>query len=113
MSSYFQVIRHGFDFNGLCDRLQFWSFIAVHCLISLLLLIIELRTPHQGWWPDLVYSLFICVPFIAAVVRRLRDTGWSLNWLFAVLVPLGVIFLLWLLTLPSQDGIAVEAEHHA
>jgi len=82
MSSYIHVIRHGFDFHGLCDRVQFWSFMAVHCLISLLLLILELRAPHQGWL-DIVYSLFI------------------------------FIFLLWLLTLPSQDGIAVEAEHHA
>lgn len=112
MSGYIQVIRHGFDFYGLCDRAQFWSFMAVHCLISLLLLILELRTPHQAWL-DLVYSLFICLPFIAAVVRRLRDTGWSLSWLFVVLVPLGVIFLLWLLTLPSQDGVAMEGEHHA
>ncbi|PTY36818.1 hypothetical protein BGP77_05905 [Saccharospirillum sp. MSK14-1] len=112
MSSYVHVIRQGFNFKGLCDRGQFWAFMAVHCLISLLLLMLELKTPIRAWL-EIAYRLFICIPFMAAVVRRLRDTGWALHWLFIVLVPLGMVFLVALLTLPSGEGSVEEADHVA
>jgi uncharacterized membrane protein YhaH (DUF805 family) len=59
----------------------------------------------QGGWITALFGFAMLVPLIAAMVRRLHDSGWRGWWLLAALVPLlGGLFLLVLFLTDSQRG---------
>jgi uncharacterized membrane protein YhaH (DUF805 family) len=81
--------RRYFDFSGRANRPEFWWFFALYALITL---------GARSFDGSVGFAFFIAqlvsvVPFIAAVVRRIRDTGLSgwfaLTWLVPII---GMIF---------------------
>lgn len=49
------------------------------------------------------YALFIFVPYIAVLIRRLHDQGKSGYWLLILLVPYIGIMIIWILTCMDGD----------
>lgn len=84
-------IRHYFDFSGKMRRHEFWFFAAGVALVLDLLGALS-SMPVLGGLFELMATLcwlFFIIPFISAVVRRLRDIG--INPLFALFLPVLVL----------------------
>ena len=80
-------LRRAFDFSGRSDRVEFWVFEVLTTLFILIVEAIELSL----WGVPVLFTLlclFILIPSLSLMVRRLHDTGKSGWW---VLLCLGVI----------------------
>ncbi len=132
MNGYTQALKKYAVFSGRSRRREYWVFVLVNIVISLLLgwLDSTLNTPAfpmgtfglpvgttgPGSAPvsvdtltlgllGLVYSLAVFVPSLAVTVRRLHDIGRSGWWLLLGFVPLvGSIVLLVFTLLDGQPG---------
>lgn len=101
MNWYISVLRdHYADFNGRAHREEFWMFILINFLVSLVI----------GFIPvvrllSFVYALAVFVPSLAVGARRLHDTDRSGWWQLLALVPfIGVIALIILDALDGTPG---------
>ena len=100
MNWYLAVLRKYVDFSGRARRKEYWYFILISTLISIVLTFIDGLTGSLS--PELgmgmlsgIYALAVLVPTIAVAFRRLHDTGRSAWWLLIGLIPLiGAIVLL-------------------
>ena len=87
------------DFSGRASRPEYWYFVLVNFLISLILSVLGLGTLVT------LYSLAVLIPSISAFVRRMHDanhSGWNLLWGFVPVV--GPIILIILACLPTKAG---------
>jgi len=97
------------DFSGRASRSEFWWFALFTFIVMVVLEVIVLAVQSSGILLTifglvfLVVAVGLIVPSLAAIVRRLHDTGKS-GWLFLlVLIPLvGGIVLLVFYLLPSD-----------
>ena len=97
------------DFSGRASRAEFWWFALFTFIVMVVLDVIVLAVQSSGILLTifglvfLVVAVGLIVPSLAAIVRRLHDTGKS-GWLFLlVLIPLvGGIVLLVFYLLPSD-----------
>ena len=100
---YIQALQKYAVFDGRATRSEYWLFLLVHVIISIILGLIPLVL---DWFliVEVVYFLALLVPALAVGARRLHDSGKS-GWLqLILLVPLiGWIIVLVLLALPSDD----------
>jgi uncharacterized membrane protein YhaH (DUF805 family) len=109
MNWYIGAFKKGLDFSGRARRQEYWMFVLVGGIVSVVLTIIDV-TVLSGVAGGIglltgVYSLVALVPALAAGVRRLHDTGRSGWWFFIVLIPLfGAITLLVFYVLDSEPG---------
>ena len=131
MHYYFDVLKRYCDFNGRTARKEFWMFVLISTIISIILSIIDniIGTQivlHQ-WAPiggdaaagidpttirpleigslQSVYTLAVLLPSIGVAVRRLHDTGRSgWWWLLNFICCIGWIVLLVFYCLPSTQG---------
>lgn len=89
------VFQNYANFNGRARRSEYWYFVLLNCLISLLS--VTPLLPLVG-----LYSLAVLLPTLAAASRRLHDTGRSGLWLLLMLAaPVGtVVLIVWL----CEDG---------
>lgn len=102
--------RHGFDFSGRAYRHEFWMFMAVHFVISLLLIILDVVVLSGGYL-DLFYSIISLFPMLAFIVRRLHDAGHSGWWGWVFLLPIiGPFWLIYLLCKHSE-GAMIEGNY--
>ena len=76
---------HYADFHGRASRLEFWHYILVVLVVSVLLDILGIRLLSTVVW------LALLVPTLAIIVRRLHDVDRS-GWL--ILVPIVPTFLM-------------------
>ena len=85
------VFRNYANFNGRARRSEYWYFVLLNSLVSLLS-----ATPLALLVG--LYSLAVLVPSLAAAVRRLHDTGRSGLWLLLMLIPLvgEIIVIIWM-----------------
>ncbi len=96
MNHYFDVLRKYAVFEGRARRREYWMFMLLNTIVSLVLSVI-------GSFIVGLYALAVLIPGIAVGVRRLHDTGRSGWWLLIGLVPLvGIIVLLVFLVQDSQ-----------
>lgn len=102
MNWYLSCLKdHYADFNGRAKRTEFWMFVLVNWLVSLVVGII-------GWalgisWLGSLYGLAVLVPMLAVGARRLHDTGRSGWWWLILLIPfIGFIWLVVLWCLESK-----------
>lgn len=89
------------DFKGRATRSQFWYFMLIYFIISIILSIVEgaLNTTLLSF----VWGLIMFIPSIAISARRLHDTDKSGWFQLLALIPLiGAIVLLVFYCLPSQ-----------
>ncbi len=101
--------RKFFDFKGVASRRNFWLCVGFNTLTFFVLTITSILIAYSipilhviSYLPNL-YLLLIFIPNLALLVRRIRDTGYSLWWLTIYLIPIiGLIILLILTLLPSK-----------
>lgn len=110
MNWYIDVLKKYAVFSGRARRKEYWMFILISTIITIVLSAIEvaasLNDPATG--PGLIsglYSLAVFIPSIAVLVRRLHDTDRTGWWLLLFLLPLiGVIVLIVFLATDSSAG---------
>lgn len=110
MNWYLTVLQKYAVFHGRACRSEYWFFILINIIISIILNLIDLSigtyNPENGFGLlSGIYSLFVLVPTLAVMVRRLHDsnkTGW---WLLLLFIPIaGPIVLLIFFVLDSTPG---------
>lgn len=111
MNDYLNVIRnHYADFRGRARRREYWMFVLINFIISLVLTLIDYAL---GWDRNAaslgilsgLYALAVLIPGLALSVRRLHDIGRSGWWLLIGLIPLvGALVLLIFTLLDSEPG---------
>ncbi len=102
MNWYLTVIKeHYADFKGRARRKEFWMFMLINWVISMVLAIIGSLihfTPLGS-----IYNLAVLVPTLGVGVRRLHDMGKSGWWWLIAFVPVvGAIYLIYLWCQDSQ-----------
>lgn len=75
------VMRKYALFTGRATRSEFWYFVLVNLIISIIVGVF-------GKFLQSLYSLIVLVPSLAVAVRRLHDIGKSGWWLLLVLIPI-------------------------
>jgi len=107
MQWYLKVLKNYVGFQGRASRQEYWMFVLVHVIISLILSALSFVESLANLSAVLagIYSLFVLLPSLAVGVRRLHDTGRSGWWVFISLIPLvGSIILLVFLCQDSQEA---------
>ena len=105
---YIEVVQKYAEFDGRAKRTEFWLFMLIHVIISLILSVLDffvlrITLGNLGLLSTL-YGLALLVPILAVGCRRLHDSGKS-GWLQLIfLIPLvGWIIMIILFVLPSGD----------
>lgn len=94
------------DFSGRAGRPEFWWFFLLTWLVNFGMLVLAYSSLSEGdtGGPGVLWivSLVLLLPYLAAAVRRLHDTGRSGAIMFVALIPLiGSIVLLVFLASPG------------
>ncbi|AXG70094.1 inner membrane protein YhaI [Kordia sp. SMS9] len=113
MEWFLKVVRDNFsNFEGRARRKEYWMFILFNLIIQIgfgvAIGIFGAISPFLIYIPGLVmlaYALYVFIPNLAVLVRRLHDTGNSGWMLLVAFIPLiGGIWLLVLLCTEGQYG---------
>jgi uncharacterized membrane protein YhaH (DUF805 family) len=100
---YLKVLKNYVGFQGRAARKEYWMFVLIHFIISIVLSIVETIADLTGILTG-IYALAVLLPSLAAIVRRLHDTGRSGWWIFISLIPLiGSIILIVFACQDSQE----------
>ena len=99
MNYYLDVLKKYVDFTGRARRTEFWMFLLINFGIVSILYTIEhslgLAKGKENGIFSSIYELFIFLPTLAVVVRRLHDLNKSGWWVLINFVPIiGSILLL-------------------
>jgi uncharacterized membrane protein YhaH (DUF805 family) len=110
MNYYLHVLRNYATFSGRARRAEYWMFVLFNMIFAIGLMIMDnvlgIAADDLGYGPLYgLYTLFVLVPGLAVLVRRLHDIGKS-GWMALILfIPLvGAIWLLILLVSDSEAG---------
>jgi uncharacterized membrane protein YhaH (DUF805 family) len=104
MEWYIKVIQNYVGFQGRARRKEYWTFVVISFVVSVILEVIQ-RVLHLGQILTSLYSLAVLLPSIAVSMRRLHDTGRTGWWILIGLIPIiGTIILLVYMFLDSQEG---------
>ena len=109
MKWYFKVLRHYADFSGRARRKEYWMALLFNIIFALawtlLLMLICRDSLGLAIMAYQCYNVFVLLPSISVIVRRLHDIGKSGWMLLIVFIPLvGAVWLLTLLLEDSQPG---------
>ena len=102
------------QFTGRAGRSEFWLFVLVNFVITMVLYILTIVAAAAGsstlalvtYILLLVYALATCVPSIAVGVRRLHDIGKEGVWFCVNFIPF--VGGIWYLYLCAQEGERTE-----
>ena len=121
INSYIKAWFKIFDFSGKTSRKDYWYFLIINFLVTLLIpickLFIESFSYSTGF--SLVASFFLysnsikvinsvylignTIVSFSILIRRLRDIGKSWQWLLVFLIPIiGQLLLIYWVSLPSK-----------
>ncbi|MFD2915710.1 DUF805 domain-containing protein [Psychroserpens luteus] len=108
MHWYLKVIKENYaNFSGRARRKEYWMFVLVQIIISILVLsyasLVDdfFDTPIVGSVLG-IYFLATLVPWLALNVRRLHDIGKSGTYIFINFIP--VIGRIWYIVLVATEG---------
>jgi len=108
MNWYLAALKKYAVFSGRETKKAYWMFILFNAIFFIVVMILEIilvNTFNRFSFLTTLYALAVCVPLLAATVRRLHDIGKSGWWIFISLIPIvGSIWLLVLLATDSQPG---------
>jgi uncharacterized membrane protein YhaH (DUF805 family) len=117
MQWYLKALRQYADFGGRARRTEFWMFVLVNLVISIVLGIIDSAIGTANFYASggmasyspgvlgTIYGLAVLIPSIAVTVRRLHDTDRSGWWFLIQLIPfVGSIVLLVFVCLDGTPG---------
>lgn len=107
MEWYLKVLKQYADFNGRARRTEYWMFILFNIIMSVVLMVLDyaMGTLYFLGGSGLLgtlYSLFVLIPSLAVLIRRLHDldkSGWMILIIF---IP--IIGAIWLLVLCATEG---------
>jgi len=108
MKYYTKALENYATFRGRASRKEFWMFQLFNLIIiSILILVVGPGIEHGsgiGLFAQL-YCLFIFLPTLSIIVRRLHDTGRT-GWLyFTSFVPvIGGLIIIWFMLLKGNKG---------
>lgn len=115
MGWFITVIDRFGEFKGRSRRKEFWMFFLFAAIVGTVISLIDiyLLKWHIPIWDqgplETIFGLFIFIPFLGVLVRRLHDIGKKWTWLFIVFVPIvGQIMIIYLL---SKKDIAGKNEY--
>ncbi len=91
-NNYIVAWKRSFEFKGTTSRIDFWYFLGFDLLLLSVIATIGGRFGAILLFPYLVISMF---PRLAIGIRRLRDAGKSLLWMFIILLPGIGTLILW------------------
>lgn len=101
--------KNTFNFKGVTSRTDFWLAVLFNLVstmaLAVIVMLIALSIPlfHAAYYIPDAYSLFLLVPNLSMLVRRVRDTGLSLWWIVSYFIPVIGIVILFIITLmPSK-----------
>lgn len=97
-------VRRSFSASGRSGRTEVWVYLLAVTLISVLFSAITawFLTPALSRWASLAVTLFIAIPVVSLVIRRIHDLGRSGWWSLAL--ALGAVRLLLLDILQGSLG---------
>jgi len=99
VENYFSVLKKYVDFTGRASRKEFWMFVLVNLIISVIFSILT-RIPILRvlfWIAFILFSLAVLIPSIALGIRRLHDinlSGWLMLLCLIPVVNVIAVFLL-------------------
>jgi uncharacterized membrane protein YhaH (DUF805 family) len=104
MEWYIDVLRKYAEFSGRSRRKEYWMFVLVNLIVSIVLTFTEGLLGGPGA-VSVLYSLAVFIPTLAVSVRRLHDTERSGWWLLIGLIPvIGALVLLVFMILEGHSG---------
>ncbi|MGZ5576915.1 MAG: DUF805 domain-containing protein [Methylobacter sp.] len=110
MNLYLEVLKKYAVFNGRARRKEYWYFLLISTVISIVLVLIDSITGTLSEEAGIgllsgIYSLAVLIPGISVAIRRLHDTDRSGWWFLIALIPIiGGIVLLIFMVLDSAPG---------
>ncbi len=114
MKWYLTVLKQYAKFSGRARRKEYWMFILFNIIFGIVAMILDkiiglsifsVGPGHAYGIFYCLYSLFVLIPGLAVLVRRLHDIGKSGWMIFISLIPIvGGIWLLVLLVTDSKSG---------
>lgn len=119
MKYYLSVLKNYATFSGRATRSEYWYFVLFNLIFAIAAMIIDnllgstfhMESPsgtinlHYGY-VYVLYGLFVFIPGLALLVRRLHDVNKSGWFVLILLIPLvGAIWILVLACTDSQPGI--------
>ncbi|QSF44295.1 DUF805 domain-containing protein [Paenibacillus tianjinensis] len=103
MDWYLKVVKNYAVFSGRARRKEFWMFVLVNFLIGILFGIAEDFFGVSTLISKL-YSLFILIPSLAVLARRLHDIGRTGWWILISFIPFVGFIVLFILACIDSEG---------
>ncbi len=97
MNYFLDALKSYADFHGRSSRKEFWLF----ALFGLFIFPFTLILIEESFF--YIYSLFILIPTLAILTRRLHDTGKNGAFLFLLLIPYFGLLIVLILCLQEGD----------
>ena len=112
------IVDNYVNFSGRASRSEYWYFVLLNFIISMVFNIITFVLASNGASDGLtvvqvlswIVSLALFLPGLGVSVRRLHDIGKSGWWLFIILIPC-CIGLIWLVILMCKGSEMEENEY--
>jgi uncharacterized membrane protein YhaH (DUF805 family) len=119
MKWYLKVLRQYTDFSGRARRTEYWMFVLFNLIFACIAMGVDnalgitfkfagpdgTSLPIFYGWIYVLYALFVLIPGLAVLVRRLHDVGKSGWMVLILLIPFaGAIWMIVLLCTDSQGG---------
>jgi uncharacterized membrane protein YhaH (DUF805 family) len=109
VKEFLEVFKKTFVFSGRARRKEYWMFILITTIISIVLTIVDMVlgldiTEDTGLLSGL-FSLILIIPSLSVTFRRLHDIGKSGWWILLSFIPIiGWLVLFIFSVLDSQSG---------
>ena len=103
------VLTNWNNFSGRACRSEFWYFVLVTFLVSMIIQIIEIATgmfdieSAEMGILSIIFTLLLFVPSLSVTARRLQDRGWSGWWQLLYLTIVGILVIIVLNILPAKE----------
>ncbi|WP_436858968.1 DUF805 domain-containing protein [Citrobacter tructae] len=104
MNWYIDVLKNYAVFNGRARRKEYWMFVLINMIVSIVLNVIQSVIGLEIPWISIIYMLGVMLPSIGVAIRRLHDTDRSGWWLLISFIP--VVGTIVLIVFLCQNGTA-------
>ena len=99
LNYYITCLKKYIDFSGRATRSEYWCFVLINLLISLVLSLVNIQTIGS------IYQLLVLIPNLSVFWRRMHDINRSGCNLFWMLLPIiGWIIVLVYLVSPTKPS---------